>query len=133
MADALTRDEEILAEINDFVLKQQAARGPQKNISFLAFTATPRNVTLERFGTIGRDQKPYPFHLYSMRQAIDEGFILDVLQNYTTYGAYYRLEKTIEGRSSVTWESWSSTGSAICVAAPHCDRPEGRDHRRAFP
>jgi type I restriction enzyme, R subunit len=96
MADALTRDEEVLEEINDFVLRQQAARGPQKNISFLAFTATPRNVTLERFGTIGPDQKPYPFDLYRMRQAIDEGFILDVLQNYTTYGAYYQLEKTIE-------------------------------------
>ena len=96
MADALTRDEEVLEEINDFVLKQQAARGPQKNISFLAFTATPRNVTLERFGTTGPDQKPHPFDLYSMRQAIDEGFILDVLQNYTTYGAYYQLEKTIE-------------------------------------
>ena len=96
MADALTRDEELLEEINDFVLKQQKARGPQKNISFLAFTATPRNVTLERFGTIGADQKPYPFDLYSMRQAIDEGFILDVLQNYTTYVAYYQLEKTIE-------------------------------------
>jgi type I restriction enzyme R subunit len=96
MTDALTRDEEVLEEINDFVLKQQAARGPQKNISFLAFTATPRNVTIERFGSIGPDQKPYPFDLYSMRQAIDEGFILDVLQNYTTYGAYYQLEKTIE-------------------------------------
>jgi type I restriction enzyme R subunit len=96
MTDALTRDEEVLEEINDFVLKQQAARGPQKNISFLAFTATPRNVTLERFGTVGPDQKPYPFDLYSMRQAIDEGFILDVLQNYTTYSAYYQLEKTIE-------------------------------------
>lgn len=96
MADALTRDEEVLEEINDFVLKQQAARGPQKNISFLAFTASPRNVTLERFGIIGPNQKPYPFDLYSMRQAIDEGFILDVLQNYTTYGAYYQLKKTIE-------------------------------------
>ena len=96
MADALTREEEILEEINDFVLRQQSARGPQKNISFLAFTATPRNVTLERFGTIGPDQRPYPFDLYSMRQAIDEGFIVDVLQNYTTYAAYYQLEKTID-------------------------------------
>ncbi|MGU9951932.1 MAG: type I restriction endonuclease subunit R [Gammaproteobacteria bacterium WSBS_2016_MAG_OTU1] len=96
MADALTREEEVLNEINDFILKQQEARGPQKNISFLAFTATPRNVTLERFGTNGHDQKPYPFDLYSMRQAIEEGFILDVLQNYTTYDAYYKLNKTIE-------------------------------------
>lgn len=96
MADALTREEEMFDDINDFVLAQQKARGPQRNISFLAFTATPRNVTLERFGRLGSDEKPHPFHLYSMRQAIEEHFILDVLQNYMTYKAYYRLEKTIE-------------------------------------
>ncbi len=96
MSDALTRDEEILDEINNYILKHQSSRGPQKNISFIAFTATPRNVTLERFGTLGPDQKPYPFDLYSMRQAIEEGFILDVTQNYMTYSAYYQLEKTIE-------------------------------------
>lgn len=96
MADALTREEEVFDDINDFVLAQQKARGPQRNISFLAFTATPRNVTLERFGRLGADGKPRPFHLYSMRQAIEEHFILDVLQNYMTYKAYYRLEKTIE-------------------------------------
>lgn len=96
MADALTREEEVFDDINDFVLAQQKARGPQRNISFLAFTATPRNVTLERFGRLGSDGKPHPFHLYSMRQAIEEHFILDVLQNYMTYKAYYRLEKTIE-------------------------------------
>jgi type I restriction enzyme R subunit len=96
MSDALTRDARSSDDIEDMVLAFQKARGPQKNISFLAFTATPRNVTLERFGRIGSDAKPHPFHLYSMRQAIDEGFILDVLQNYMTYQAYYQLEKTIE-------------------------------------
>ena len=96
MSDALTREEQIFKDINDFVLSQQSARGPQKHISFLAFTATPRNVTLERFGRIGSDQKPHPFHLYSMRQAIEEKFILDVLQNYMTYKAYFKLEKAIE-------------------------------------
>lgn len=96
MSDALTRDANSSDDIEDIVLAFQKARGPQKNISFLAFTATPRNVTLERFGRIGSDGKPYPFHLYSMRQAIDEEFIVDVLKNYTTYGAYYQLEKTIE-------------------------------------
>lgn len=96
MSDALTRDANSSDDIEDMVLAFQKARGPQKNISFLAFTATPRNVTLERFGRIGSDGKPYPFHLYSMRQAIDEEFIVDVLKNYTTYGAYYQLEKTIE-------------------------------------
>lgn len=96
MTDALTRDATSSDDIEDMVLAFQKARGPQKNISFLAFTATPRNVTLERFGRIGSDGRPHPFHLYSMRQAIEEGFILDVLQNYMTYKAYYQLEKTIE-------------------------------------
>ncbi|MBZ4024071.1 DEAD/DEAH box helicase [Rhodobacter sp. TJ_12] len=96
MTDALTRDANSSEDIEDLVLAFQKAHGPQKNISFLAFTATPRNVTLERFGRLGVDGKPHPFHLYSMRQAIEEGFILDVLQNYMTYKAYYQLEKTIE-------------------------------------
>ena len=96
MSDALTRDAVRSEDIEDLVLAFQNARGPQKNISFLAFTATPRNVTLERFGRPGPDGLPQPFHLYSMRQAIEEGFIVDVLQNYTTYEAYYQLEKAIE-------------------------------------
>ncbi|MEQ9695090.1 DEAD/DEAH box helicase family protein [Shimia sp. SDUM112013] len=96
MANALTREAASSDDIEDLILAHQKARGPQKNISFLAFTATPRNVTLERFGRLGEDGKPHPFHLYSMRQAIEEGFILDVLQNYTTYKAYYQLEKAIE-------------------------------------
>lgn len=96
MSDALTREAGSSEDIEDMILAHQAARGPQKNISFLAFTATPKNVTLERFGHIGTDGKPNPFHLYSMRQAIEEDFILDVLQNYMTYKAYYQLEKTIE-------------------------------------
>lgn len=96
MTDALTRDDRGSEDIEDLVLAFQKARGPQKNISFLAFTATPRNVTLERFGRVGSDGKPHPFHLYSMRQAVEERFILDVLQNYMTYKAYYQLEKTIE-------------------------------------
>src|SRR3990172_3492176 len=73
-----------------------ARRGRQLNISFFAFTATPKYKTLEVFGQPGPDGKPQPFHLYSMRQAIDEGFILDVLQNYTTYKTYYRLIKSID-------------------------------------
>ncbi len=81
-------EEEILREINK--------RGPQKNISFFAFTATPKYKTLEVFGREGVDGKPEPFHLYSMRQAIEEGFILDVLENYTTYKTYYKLIKSIE-------------------------------------
>ena len=70
-----------------------ASRGRQPNLSFFAFTATPKGKTLELFGRPGARGAPEAFHLYSMRQAIEEGFILDVLANYTTYGVYYRLLK----------------------------------------
>jgi type I restriction enzyme, R subunit len=73
-----------------------ATRGRQPNLSFFAFTATPKGKTIELFGTPGPDGKPDPFHIYSMRQAIEEEFILDVLTNYTTYTTYYRLLKQIE-------------------------------------
>jgi type I restriction enzyme, R subunit len=96
MTDALTREATSSDDIEDLIAEYQKQRGPQANISFFAFTATPRNVTLERFGVKGPDGLPHPFHLYSMRQAIEEGFILDVLQNYMTYKAYYQLEKAIE-------------------------------------
>lgn len=85
-----------LIETDERAEAVQEARGPRRNISFFAFTATPRQVTLEIFGWKGNDGRPAPFHTYSMRQAIEEGFILDVLKNYTTYQAYYSLEKAIE-------------------------------------
>jgi type I restriction enzyme R subunit len=83
-------------EIREMVEKSCAARGQQKNISFFAFTATPKYKTLAVFGQKNADGKPQPFHLYSMRQAIEEGFILDVLENYTTYELYFKLSKAIE-------------------------------------
>lgn len=85
-----------LLDYEEEILKTIAARGRQPNISFFAFTATPKYKTLEVFGTPGpQDGKPVPFHLYSMRQAIEERFILDVLKHYTTYKTYYRLVKSI--------------------------------------
>ncbi len=72
------------------------SRGPQPNISFFAFTATPKGKTLELFGRIGNSGKPEAFHLYSMRQAIEERYILDVVKNYTTYKTYFKLVKKIE-------------------------------------
>jgi type I restriction enzyme, R subunit len=80
----------------DRIAEVMASRGPQKNLSFFAFTATPKAKTLEVFGQRSPTGKPEPFHLYSMRQAIEEGFILDVLQNYTTYKRYYHLVKACE-------------------------------------
>jgi type I restriction enzyme R subunit len=67
-----------------------------KNTSLFAFTATPKPKTLELFGTKRPDGTFAPFHLYTMRQAIEEGFILDVLANYATYKAYWRLLKKVE-------------------------------------
>ena len=72
-----------------------AARGRQPNLSFFAFTATPKARTLELFGRKNLDGRYGPFHLYSMRQAIEEGFILDVLANYTTYATYWKVGKAV--------------------------------------
>ena len=93
--------QEGLPDHEEEILKAMAKRGRQPNISFFAFTATPKYKTLEVFGRLGPDGKPQPFHIYSMRQAIEEGFILDVLQNYTTYKTYYRLVKAIEDNPKV--------------------------------
>jgi type I restriction enzyme R subunit len=97
-AEYFARREEYDAEdeIRELVEKSCVARGQQKNISFFAFTATPKYKTLAVFGQKDADDKPQPFHLYSMRQAIEEGFILDVLENYTTYELYFKLSKAIE-------------------------------------
>ena len=73
------------------------ARGRHQNLSFFAFTATPKAKTLELFGDLGTDGKHRPIHVYSMRQAIEEGFILDVLRNYLTYATYYKLTRTGPG------------------------------------
>jgi type I restriction enzyme, R subunit len=80
----------------DIIRETINRRGPQKNISIFAFTATPKAKTLEVFGVKDAEGKPKPFHLYSMRQAIEEGFILDVLKNYTSYETYFKLSKRIE-------------------------------------
>ena len=80
----------------DLVNAAAEARGAQPNLSFFAFTATPKGKTIELFGRPGPSGKPEPFHVYSMRQAIEEGFILDVLQRYIDYDTYYRIVKAVE-------------------------------------
>lgn len=79
----------------DKLLDELAAQGQQENLSFFAFTATPKEKTLQMFGRRDENGKYRPFHIYSMRQAIEEGFILDVLQNYMTYNMYYKIAKAI--------------------------------------
>ncbi len=79
----------------DAMVDEIKRHGKQPNISIFAFTATPKPTTLQLFGTLNKMGKPEPFHVYSMKQAIEEGFILDVLQNYTTYNTFYTLNKEI--------------------------------------
>jgi len=83
-------------EIEDWVLKQATTRQQPNNVSYFAFTATPRDETFEKFGICQPDGSFSPFSLYSMKQAIEEGFILDVLKNYTTYRAYFDLLQSSE-------------------------------------
>ena len=89
-------EEEDEQDPQDKILEAMRSRKMRGNASYLAFTATPKNNTLERFGVKQADGKHKPFHLYSMKQAIEEGFILDVLANYTTYKSYYEIEKSIQ-------------------------------------
>lgn len=89
-------NEEEFEDGQDRILKVMKARKMKGNASYLAFTATPKPATLERFGTKQENGSFKPFHLYSMKQAIEEGFILDVLANYTTYKSYYEIEKSID-------------------------------------
>lgn len=80
----------------DKILNELATQGKHDNLSFFAFTATPKDKTLQMFGTPTEDGKYVPYHNYSMKQAIEEGFILDVLKNYVTYKNYYKIIKTID-------------------------------------
>lgn len=92
----LDEQEEDSEDSEDFLIRQMQARGKQKNVSFFAFTATPKQKTLEMFGEKQFDGTFHPFSIYSMKQAIDEGFILDVLKNYTTYQMYFNLLKKVQ-------------------------------------
>ncbi len=91
------KDDDVEEEdLTDRIESIVQSRGQLTNVSYYAFTATPKNKTLELFGTKNSAGKPEPFSVYTMRQAIEEGFIMDVLENYTTYNSYFKLLKAIE-------------------------------------
>lgn len=100
LEDAILEDDsgDVTADevISEQIELSAKSRGHQNNISFFAFTAAPKYRTLQVFGHKDNEGHPQPFHLYSMRQAIEEGFILDVLQHYITYELYFKLTKAIE-------------------------------------
>ncbi|MBV9998780.1 MAG: type I restriction endonuclease subunit R [Verrucomicrobia bacterium] len=97
MSEALTDPEDT---VNDALQERMEARKMLTNASYFAFTATPKNKTLEIFGepepTTDGKVRRRPFHSYTMKQAIQEGFILDVLKSYTPVNSYYKLVKTVE-------------------------------------
>lgn len=86
---------------HDKLVQEMLAHGKHDNLSFFAFTATPKGQTLEMFGSPATDGSFHPFHIYSMRQAIEEGFILDVLKNYTTYHTCFKILKKISNNPDV--------------------------------
>lgn len=89
-------DDEEMVDFEDRIREEILSRGRQPHISFFGFSGTPKNKTLELFGRKGEDGKFYPFHSYSMKQSIHEGFTLDVLKNYTTYKRYFKVVQTSE-------------------------------------
>ena len=95
MAELEYEEESKRKDDEDKLLDELASQGIHDNLSFFAFTATPKDKTLQMFGQRDANGKYHPFHIYSMRQAIEEHFILDVLQNYMTYKMYYKIAKTI--------------------------------------
>ena len=84
-----------VSDIDARILAEMEGRRMQDHISYFGFSGTPKNKTLELFGRQDGDGKFVPFHVYSMRQSISEGFTLDVLQNYTTFQRYFQLVKSV--------------------------------------
>ena len=112
-------EEEDLSEGARKALFEDMLKRPrQENISFFAFTATPKFKTLAVFNEPGPDGEP-PFHLYSMRQAIEEGFIMDVLAHYTTYKTYYGLIKSIEDDPQVPRRKAAKALARFMSLHPH--------------
>jgi len=112
--EARQRSEEEGADKMEEIYRSMAKRGKQSNISFFAFTATPKHRTLKVFGDNNK-----PFSKYTMRQAIEEGFILDVLKNYTTYATYYKLIKAGENDPQVERKKAAKALARFLRLHPH--------------
>lgn len=93
---ALGSGEEAEADVEDMISSEIKRNGKQANVSMFAFTATPKPTTIQLFGRLNPHGQREAFHVYSMKQAIEEGFILDVLQNYTEYATFFQINKEIE-------------------------------------
>lgn len=92
----LGNGDELVYDTEDMIVEQISKQGKQANVSMFAFTATPKPTTIQLFGRENTKGQKEAFHFYTMKQAIEEGFILDVLDNYLNYETYYKLNKEIE-------------------------------------
>ena len=92
---ALSAGEDEDMDVEDMLVNEIRRSGKQNNVSIFAFTATPKATTLQQFGRLNDKGQYQAFHVYSMKQAIEEGFILDVLQNYVEYNTFYHINKKI--------------------------------------
>ena len=92
----LGNGDELVYDTEDMIVDQISKQGKQANVSMFAFTATPKPTTIQLFGRESTKGQKEAFHFYTMKQAIEEGFILDVLDNYLNYETYYKLNKEIE-------------------------------------
>lgn len=121
IAEQIIEDDEqqnLSNEAKEALFREMLKRPRQKNISFFAFTATPKFKTLAVFNEPGATGRP-PFHQYSMKQAIEEGFIMDVLKNYTTYKAYYGLIKSIDDDPEVPRKQAAKQLARFMSLHPH--------------
>lgn len=96
VTQSLGAGEQDCSDVEDMITDEIRRNGKQANVSIFAFTATPKPTTIQLFGRLNTKGQREAFHVYSMKQAIEEGFILDVLQNYTTYQTFYQINKEIE-------------------------------------
>lgn len=111
--------EENLDDTDEKIVEAILKSGKQDNVSFFAFTATPKPKTLEKFGTMSPNGKPQAFHEYTMRQAIEEGFILDVLENYTTYQTFWKIAKTVDDDPEVSQKQATKKLAQYVSLHPH--------------
>ena len=125
-------DEETGDDLEDRIVAVARMHGRLPNVSYFAFTATPKPKTMELFGVKRPDGSFAPFSLYSMRQAIEEHFILDVLENYTTYRTYWNLLKTVADDPRYEREQGDLPAQVVRGPARARHRQEGRDHGGAL-
>ena len=119
LAEAEKQDAVEGDDLEDRIVAEMKRRGRLPNVSYFAFTATPKNKTLELFGRKRSDGKFEPFSLYSMRQAIEEKFILDVLENYTTYQSYWALLKKVKDDPNYDREKAEYLLKSFVGLSPH--------------